>query len=299
MNGKLSFNIDTLSTLELANVYTWVFVDGLLLENKPNVYEIVNTAYGTKLFINPQFVANNSRIAVAVNRKYNSRKDIITHDVTTKTNSITKVFSGDQLGEFYHHKYVKVYVRRTNIRSRRSNADEGKLATGAKFATLDKNSEVYKVASSFQEIPREFYQTQIDNSGRNVLLNIRNFNFLPGDVIYIMNAVNYFELHETVSFTQSNMIKEFPLMENYNGDIRPIAFGGVEDFDVFINGYHLVPGKHFTIIKGGNGVAPFKLRLLFSPTKSGSYRIDIYKNEAVIDDSDTVIVRKKVFLIGA
>lgn len=285
------FSIDSLSALELENVFAWVFINGKKIND--DKYVIKNTAYGVKAFIAKDAMKNGDEVSVTVNRIFNPSKECIKHSFTADVNTFTKIFRGNELGNFYHHKYVKCYVKRNATVSELDSEETEKLRSGYLFGSLGSNSNAYKVASSFLEIPRDRVQTEVDNSGLNVKLTIRGFQFYQGDELFIMNSIHHWELHEEFSSQGEVMVNEFPLVEIVNNEVRPIPFGSLEDFDVFFDGYHLTAGEHYTVVRGGNGVVPFKLKLFLTPTANARHRVDIYKNEAIVDNDDLALVREE------
>jgi hypothetical protein len=269
----IEYRINTFGTLDFSAVYTWVFKNGKLMD--PSQYTLLNTAYGVKCFIADTLVANNDEISIVINRIYNVSKDHYTYTSTTAGSSLTLIIPVSQLGTFYHQKYLKLFIERGN---------DPKL--------------------SFYEIDQANCDWQIDVTGQNVKLEIRNLTsgstgpFRVGDIFHVVNTVYFWEYHNTNlttpatgSWTDTKQ-DEIELIEIYNGSKwRPVPFYFIEDFDVFFDGFLLIPGEHYTIIKGGNDFSTYKIKFLFTPAPGTKHSVHIWKNEACADDRDTIIVR--------
>ena len=270
---RVAIDIDAYSNFDFAAVYFWVFVDGIMLEpsyvrNSERVdapeYNIVNTAFGVKCFIKASAVPAGATVSVVTNRIFNHNREYVTLRVPRTTVNSTYLVPIADLDTFYHHKYIKVYVKRYQ-----SNTTH----------------------VTYYELPRDRYFTSTNTTGTTVKIDVIGFQLNQGETLLVMNTVNFWEFHAKGS-TGATLNHEVELNEiQEDGSYLPIPFMGIEDFDVFFNGWHLTPGEHYTIIVG-NEITSYKLKLLFTPSAKDPWRLDVYHNEAVATDKDTIIVRQ-------
>lgn len=256
---RIVYNVANLGELNYTNCYHWVFKNGVLLEQTD--YDIINTAYGVKCFVKASIVAANDAINIVVNRIYNLNPNSTSVQVSTGGLNSSFIVPVTSFGTFYHTKYLRVYVQRgTDPRT------------------------------SYLEIPRANYTTEINTTGTSVKVDVRDWNLNPGEQIHIMNTV-YWWKYEVTGNTGTDFSNEVELSELLEGGTyRPVPFMSIHDFDVFFNGHHLRPGVHYTIIKGGNEFSPYKLKLLFNPDQMTDYSWRIYKNESVAQDADFLFI---------
>ena len=255
--NRVMYNVSSLGELNNAACYVWVFVNGLKIDEA--LYTVMNTAYGVKCFIKSTAVTSTSEVNIVVNRIFNTSKDAAKITVAANATNSSFLIPVSQLGTFYHQKYLKVFVKRGN---------DPKL--------------------SYIEIPTANLTTEIDTTGTTVKVNVRNFPLVKNEVLHILNTVYYWKYSNTINLSASNEVELTELQDD--GSYRPVPFSSIYDFDVFFNGMKLAPGTDFTIIKGGNDFSAFKLKLLFSKTATTLDRIDIFKNEAVVEDKDFIYV---------
>lgn len=260
--NRVVYNVAGSSDLNFAAIYHWVFKNGILMNISD--YSILNTAYGVKCFIKASLISANDKISIVINRIFNTSTAATTKSIGVGATNTTLIVPVSTLGTFYHHKYIKLFVKRGNDPKR-----------------------------SFIEIPRVNYSTEIDTTGGSIKVDIRNYQLNAGEVVHIMNAV-YWWKYEAEGNTGLNFVNEVELSEKQADNVtyRPVPFLSVHDFDVFFNGRHLRAGKHYTIIKGGNEFSPFKIKLLFNPAPNEAYSLRIYKNEAVAEDKDFVYLNE-------
>jgi hypothetical protein len=255
--SRVMYNVSSLGELNTAACYVWVFVDGI--KQVETDYSILNTAYGVKCFIKSTRVTATSEVNIVVNRIFNTSKDASKITVTGSAKNSTYLIPVSQLGVFYHYKYIKVFVKRGN---------DPKL--------------------SYLEVPRENLVVELDTTGTTLKVNVRDWQLYKDEVLHIMNTVYYWKYNAVINLSVTNEVELTEVQTD--GSYRPVPFSSIHDFDVFYGGYKLVPGKHYTIIKGGNNYSAFKLKLLFSANSSTTPRLEIFKNEAVTEDKDFIYV---------
>lgn len=259
---RLEFNVDSIGKLNFAMVYAWVFVNGKFLN--PSEYTLLNTAYGVKCYIKSSVVPTGGKVDITINRIYNNSKKSAIINVTSNSTSLTFLLPiNAEIGQFYHHKYLKFFIKRGT-----------------------------DPVTSFLEIPRDRIKTSINSVGNTIKVDIVNTTLNAGEKIYVSNAVYFFEYHK-VSADGSGWSNEIELTEKIaEGDFRPVPCFSVEDFDIFVNGFHLTPGVHYTLIKGGNEFSPFKIKFLFDFKTQYAFSIHMYKNETIVEDREVVIIRE-------
>lgn len=262
---RVEYNVDCLGKLNFAAITHFVFVDGKLLPKSE--YDLVNTAYGVKCYIKAIHINDNSVVGIKVHRLYNTSKDYV-----TKTIASTDLTGGKctlyvpvaNLGTFYHHKYINVVAKRT----------------------IDGLTAYVKFRHGIDFI------TEINTTGDTARII---FSTLPqeADQLFIMNGVYYWE-YEASSANGDTWSNEIEIKEKLeDNSYRPVPIGSIEDFDVYLNGYHLTAGKHYTLIYGGNEFSGYKIKLLANKIDDDAeWRIRIVKNECVMDDADCIIIRQ-------
>ena len=265
---RVEYNVDAIGKLEFTACYTWVFVNGVLMDE--DAFTIMNTAYGVKCYIKASFVPDNAEVNIAVNRIFNQSTKYVTYTVPkdSDTSQDAILIPVSNLGTFYHHKYVQVYVYRN-------------------WSEISNSTDFY-----YKLLPRDTYQTSINVTGDTVKIDIQNFKLKQGEKLFIFNSVYYWN-YNNVSKDGSGWTNEIDLTIKDSGNItRPIPFCSVEDFDVFFNGYRLTPGIHWTLLRGGNELAPYRIKLLLNQKDTTKpFSVRIWHNESVVDDDDVILIR--------
>ena len=261
--SRVMYNVSSLGELNNAACYVWVFVDGVKLADSDHT--TLNTAYGVKCFIKATKVTATSEVNIVVNRIFNTSKNGVKATVATTANTTTFLMPVNQLGTFYHPKYIKLFVKR---------GSDPKL--------------------SYLEIPSSKVTSEIDTTGTTLKVTVSGFSLAKNEVVHILNTIYWWKSQTTMNLGVTNEVEMTELQAD--GSYRPVPFSTIYDFDVFFNGYKLIPGTHYTIIKGGNNYSTFKLKLLIGPSSPGvntSDRVEIFKNEAVTEDKDFIYVLKE------
>jgi len=265
--NMVEYNVDATGKLDFTSCYVWVFKNGLLLDS--DLYSIVNTAYGVKCYIKATSVSDNDEVSIVVNRIFNnSAKYVITKAKATANTQASILLPISSFGTFYHDKYITIYVKRN-------------------YTDLSGNTDFY-----FKLIPRDVYETAINVTGDTLKIDINGFDLKKDEELFVFNSVYYWN-YEKISKDGSGWTNEIDLMIKDTSNItRPIPFCSIEDFDIFFNGFHLTPGLHFTLIKGGNELVPYRIKLLFNQKDTNApFSLKIWHNEAVVDDKDCIIIR--------
>lgn len=265
---RVEVNIDALSRLNLSSVFFWVFINGVLLDE--DKYDVFNTAYGVKAYIKREFVNDGDSVSIQVNRIYNQTGKYVRTKVKTTGKEHLIFIPTSDLGNFYHHKYISVYVKR------------------------EKYGKTY-----YQRIPENKYHRATDVTGKSIKLDIFDFQMAKDEELLIFNNVNYWYKHLSSKKGDKYTNEISIVQELADRSTIPVPFSTVEDFDVFFNNYHLTAGKHFTLIKGGNEFAEYRIKLLSQAKEvleggenTEDFDIKIFKNEAVAEDMDVVIIRE-------
>lgn len=276
---RIAVDVDAHGQFDFSANYFWVFINGIMLEpsyvragnervDAPD-YSIVNTAFGVKCFIKADKVKANDRVEVVANRIFNAKKEYREIAITKPGNQHTFLIPVSSLSTFYHHKYLKLYVKSSSHTSVTTNL-------------------------GFYEIPRDKYVCATDVTGTTVRVSILDYNLKAGDTLLVMNTIHFWEYHRKGRVDSSfNHTVELTTTDKH-GVVIPMPHASIEDFDVFFNGWHLTPGEHYTLILG-NEITAYKLKLLFTPALGENYRLDVYHNEAIVSDRDAIIIREENF----
>ena len=216
--NRIMYSVTTLGTIDVTSTSAWVFKNGLLLDE--SLYDLVNTAYGVKCFIKATAISPADTVNIVINKIFNpypkdSRQTV---RISTPRTSTTFIFPTNLFGKFYHDDYLKVYIKR-----------------GTKYI-LPPASGVIK---------------ELDVTGTNVKITIKNFQMLADDIIEVYNSVYAYKYSEKRTIVGNKpWEKDFVLSENFGlNDTRPIPAGSAHDFDIFLNWYQLIPEIHYGLIE--------------------------------------------------
>lgn len=249
---RVMYSVSTMGTLSTTATLVWVFKNGLLLDE--STYTILNTAYGIKCFMKASEVVANDDIDVVINRIYNphNEKSRQIVKVPAATTMAAYIFPTNNFGVFYHMDYLRVYVKR-----------------GVKYLL----------------IPLECILKELDVTGTNVKINIIDFQLLSGDSIEVYNSIYFFKhIENRVTSISQPWKRDFILSETFDGDdLRLIPTGSSHDFDIFLDGYQLIPEVHFGLIDNSSRPTGFPiLRFYFDIPNNTRFNLRIYKNESVL-----------------
>ena len=265
---RIAYSLTNSGQLSTTATQPWVFKNGVMLD-KSN-YTLANTAYGVKCFIKATTIAANDKIDIVVNRIYNTISDNCVARIPSTKTALNNSFliPITAFGIFYHTEYLKVYIKR---------------------------------AGRVFPIPRVNIIFDIDVTGNTVKLDIRNYPVTNTDEIWVANTVFTHVLETTVvanvGMTQSawDAKRDITLSAIIGGVASPVPYMQSSDFDVFWNGYKLIPDVHYGVIDNYTPEGYPILRLLFTPSSTHAVNnsLRIYKNDVTIL-SDTSAVFEPV-----
>lgn len=251
---RIAYSLTKSGQLSTTASQVWVFKNGVLLHK--SLYDVVNTAYGVKCFIKATEIQPNTQIDIVVNRLYNTKSDNCVARVKVATTASNSSFLIPVLsfGVFYHIDYLRVYLKRN-----------GRLIS----------------------IPLINLLFDIDVTGNTVKLDIRNFPLTKDEEIWVANAVFTYTAESTITvppaMTQAewDAKRDIVLKTTIGGIESPVPYMQSSDFDVFWNGYKLIPDVHYGVIDDHTPQGYPILRLLFTPNSNNgeSNRLNIFKND--------------------
>jgi hypothetical protein len=231
-----------------------VFKNGYMANT--NDYVLSNTASGVKVFYKEELVEDNDVITLAVDRIYSPKYKLFkythTDDTPTSTYKVT-INVNDYFSYFQNVKYLRVAIR---------------LAGETHYSVLD---------SSNYYIAYDAYNTLAEITLNNITLH-------KFDTLIVIDALTYFNKIINAANTTSSPIApddvELTYVDVNTNEKLPIAFSDINEFEVWINGYRLIPEKHFVIKTVSNtGDADLKyLSFLFKVNPNQTYQIYITKN---------------------
>jgi hypothetical protein len=242
-----------------------LFKNGELME--ADHYVVSNTAFGLKAFVKSSRITANDDVTIAVHRVYNRQYQMYKHPVQTATTSFDEIIDvPSHFPNFYSADYLQVAVR----------------ASGASF---------YKVISP------ELYEVVYDSANQKVRVVALDLALSKFDTVIVYDTTSFFRQ----SYTGANIggarvvIPSIPLTQTIPGTNEkvPVAFRHAKDFDIWLNGRHLVPGKHYVVTHGfahGNENENRIEFLIEQPTNS-VYRIDVIKNVPFMESNTTYVYR--------
>ncbi|BDH16520.1 MAG: hypothetical protein [Bacteriophage sp.] len=245
--NKVMLNISILGQLNVNASFIQVFINGKLAE--PTEYDVYNTSYGIKCFVDKSSLSVGSTVSVTINRKYNI--NTITNSMKSVTiannvSSASYVFPTNSFGTWYHTDYLKVYVKRNGV---------------------------------FSIIPKNNLILETDVAGGNVKVSVTNYNLLINDQLYIFNTLFWWEYNYKGAI---NTVPTSIILKDSTSNL-PIPFLSSYDFDIYLDGLHLVPEVHYTVIESGTTEGFPVLKLFLDDAGVNSTkpsRLYITKNES-------------------
>ena len=242
---RIAYTLDYTGSVTFTSVFDWVFIDGVLAPK--DQYTIINTAYGLRCFIKAQFIKPNTEVTVVLNRIFNTTKKYMTAiNVTTPASTFSGLFPVDTFGTFYDIRYMKVYKENS---------------------------------SGIVTIPDKNVKFELDVTGNTLRMDISGYPMVAGDKLVVGNCITPSVIEKTVDAVT---IRERIALSFMAG----LAFyKSALDFDVFLDGYKLIPHKHFSVIEDGDSAMTRSSYLVLNCDVKVNivkeFKLQIFKNESV------------------
>jgi hypothetical protein len=242
-----------------------LFKNGELMDS--TLYAVDNSAFGMKAYVKSSAVANNDVITLAVHRVFNRSYQMWKYVFSAAANGLDTIIDvSANFPSFYDVRYLKLAVRKS---------------TDADYDLIDpsKYSIVYDSA----------------NQKARVVVNSA-VAFAKFDTLIIYDCTSFWKT--TITGTNSSggdaPIPKVPLTQTIasTGENVPVGVLLYRDLDIWLNGRHLIPGKHFVISPGyQENSNRWSIDFLISVPNGTTYRLDIIKN-VPFSDTETVYVVK-------
>lgn len=242
--------------LETNDAYEWVFKNGVLMDTTQ--YDVANTPYGLKLYVKPAFVANDDRIDLVINKKFNNTAVWKYTFPSIQSNFNTQVVVNDNItGRLYHTKHMILYVRKVGH-------------------------------PNFLRIPVDRYVVAMDVSGTVLNITIQNYIFQVGDELCLKNSTEFWSKEVVQTMSPTNTCCTHSAIPLVRTDGSPVPFKNSSDFDVFYNNKKLLPEIHYGIAYSVSSESPDEMVLLFN-AEPGTNTIKIFKNEPSFEQDSIVM----------
>jgi hypothetical protein len=242
-----------------------VFKNGELMDKLD--YDVRNSAFGLQTFIKDSKVFNYDEITLAVYRVYNNKYDYWQKNFTSNSSGLTEFIDvNSSFSNFYDAKYIKLAVR--------------------------KYSEMH-----YSNIDSSEYDIVYENGSQKVKININpNILFTNGDTLIAYNCTSFWSLSSKITTSNESIqnLPSIPLIRNIpeiNDGAVPVGLFSDKDLDIWVNGRHLTPGKHFTIATNISNENRFFINFLFESKPNTEYSIEIIKNIPFIK-TETIYIAK-------
>jgi hypothetical protein len=164
-------------------------------------------------------------------------------------------------------------------------------------------------ASRYKVINPALYEMTFDSANQKILVVAPNLELSKFDTLIVYDTTSYF--HQSYSGVNNAedrvVVPSIPLSQTIaeTGETVPVGFLHHRDFDVWLNGRHLIPGKHFVVTHGFTDSDQFENRLefLIEQPANSEFRVVVMKNVPYIEGNSTYVYRenldsKGVELIG-
>ena len=260
---RIAYTIDNTGTVNFTSVHDWVFIDGVLAPK--DAYTIVNTAYGLRCFIKATFIKSNTEVTVVLNRLFNTTGvNSTTINLTKDATTFSALFPVEKFGTFYDVRYLKALV---------------KTAT-----------------NQHRTIPNRNINFELDLTGNTVRMDIVDYPLVNGETIVVLNCIVPSLTERTITTSSSSSWDtRFLLVTD-----KDRAYKSALDFDVFLDGYKLIPHKHFSVIEDGDTITANTSYLVLNcnrkstQTNHKEFKVQIFKNESVAynDGADIAYTEK-------
>lgn len=237
-------------------------------------FDVSNTAYGVKAYVKQDKLINNDNVTMAVyrifNAKYQMYKDTI-QAPQTGYNAIVDV--NISFPSFYSVEYLQVAVRHVN----------------------QPHYEVLDPATC---------SITFDSANRKLRVFVRGVQLAKFDTVIVYDTTSYFRTRifgSNHDGARSSIHPVALIQKTDSGENVPVAFSNYRDFDIWLNGRHLIPGKHFVVTPGHQLGLDDKINyiefLIQQPSES-SYWVEIMKNVPYKDNNTTYLSKDKLDVRG-
>lgn len=245
-----------------------LFLDGELmpLEN----YTLSNTAYGVKAYVKTETLKPGQEVTLSVHRVYNRDYRMWKHTAPANTTIFDHIVEVDtHFPNFYSVEYIQVAVRRMGE---------------PRYRVLD---------------PKQCSIT-VDSANRKMRVKVDNLNLSKFDTVIVYDTTSYFRQSLTGSNDTAEVAPLPPVVLSQaipvTGETVPVGFSHHRDFDIWLNGRHLTPGKHFVVTPGYSVGMDYEnlIEFLIEQPAYSNYRIEVIKNVPYKKDNTTYVTRENL-----
>lgn len=241
-----------------------VFKNGELMSDASRI--ISNTAYGIKVYIKSTSISNNDEVTLAVHRAYNRAYQMWKLTPTTAVTLDTIIDIPLNFPNFYSEKYLNVAIRRNGF-------------------------------TDYDVLAPEQYTITIDSANRKVRVQVPSRPLAALDTIIVYDTCTFWKKNVIGKNTSGGPSTIPPIQLTFAHPITneelPLGVNMAKDLDIWVNGRHLIPDKHFTVSNGYDVSKPFLKHLYFnfSIPNNLSYDVFVMKNIPYLEGNTTYTVR--------
>lgn len=238
----------------------------------PSFYTVDNSAFGVKAYVMSSKVANNDTWTLAVHRVFNRNYQMYKKVFSAAASGLTEnIDVPANFPNFYDSRYLRVAVRSSS-------------------------------AQYYDVINPSKYSIVYDSANQKVRLVIdSSVKFVQFDTLIVFDCTSFWKntVHGTSSSSEVAPPNSIPLTQTLSsGEKVPVGVMFYRDLDIWFNGRHLIPGKHFVVSPGFSGGAgndsQWYIDFLFTLPKNTPYRVDILKNVPYIPGESTYVYKEEI-----
>jgi hypothetical protein len=247
-----------------------MFQNGVFVDQ--SLYTVDNSAFGVKAYIKSAYVMNNDTWTLAVHRVFNRNYQMYKKVFSGTSNGLTEIIDVPaNFPNFYDSRYLRVAVR--------SGSDQ-----------------FYDVINPSK------YSIVYDSANQKVCVVIdSSIKFAQFDTMIVFDCTSFWKntVYDTSSSSEVAPPSSIALTQTLtSGEKVPVGIMFYRDLDIWFNGRHLIPGKHFVVSPGFSGGASnnsqWYIDFLFTLPKNTSYRVDIVKNVPYIPGESTYVYKEEI-----
>ena len=227
-----------------------LFKNGELMDS--SLYTVDNSAFGIKAYVKSTSVANNDTITLAVHRVFNRTYQMWKSVLSAAATSLDQIIDvPTYFPNFYDVRYLRLAVR---------------SSSNAYYDVIDPSK----------------YSVVYDNANQKIRLVASGLSLAKFDTVILFDCTSYWKTTLT-GVGNGGAIPSVPLTQTItSGENVPVGVMFYRDLDVWLNGRHLIPGKHFVVspsFQGGSSTASqWYIDFLMTLPSGTGYRLDIMKN---------------------
>lgn len=246
-----------------------LFKNGELMDT--SLYTIDNSAFGMKAYVKSTAVLNNDTITLAVHRVFNRNYQMWKLVLSAARTSLDEIIDVPTFfPNFYDVRYLRMAIR---------------SSSNAFYDLVDPSK----------------YEIVYDSANQKIRAILSGVTLSQFDTVIIYDCTSYWRT--TVSGTNTSgaaaVIPSVPLSQTLpSGEKVPVGVSYYRDLDIWLNGRHLIPGKHFVVSPGfqtgATGASQWYIDFLISVPNGTAYKLEILKNVPFVNGESIYLVKDSI-----